>query len=286
MASLISVGQVLDRSAEHVRKHYVELLAIVLWMVAASIPTIIGKLLSPLGGDKTLVSGDWVSFAFSLSGAILVVIASFWMYATLTFAMAHQAKNQAGNVKRYYREGWKVLGKYILLSLTLGAIFTGLVLISAPGLAMLLFGASAQSSSGLWTTIGVPVFFLSLFASFYLIVKYTVGLAFSPFLLLLEKRPVVEAITGSLKLVQGRWWSTAVRFVSPKVVYFLAFFIITFVSGTALKLLTTILASTSHTAVLLAFTLSLFLSVFLSVIVTPFILATDYYLYDSLRNSR
>lgn len=285
MASLISIGQVLDHSLEHGRKHYKELLAIVLWMVVASIPTIAGKLVALSENNSALTSGDWLSFSLTLLGVVLVTIVSFWMYATLTLTIADQAAGKRVNLKDMSRQGWKVFWRYVVLTLALGLIMLGVTLLAAPGLIMLLIG-STDSASTLWAGLGMPTLFIGGLAAMFLIIKLTVELAFAPFLLLLEKRTVKDSITGSLALVRGRWWPTLLRFAIPKIVYFIGFAIISFIVFKAIALLMAILAANSQIGVLLVYTGALFLSIFLSVIVTPFIVATDYYLYDSLRKTR
>lgn len=285
MASLISVGQVLDQSLEHCRKHYKELLALVLWMVVASIPSVVGKLLAPTGGDNALTSGDWLSFAFSLIGAILVVVVSIWMYATLTLTIAEQADEKKVNLKALSKQGWKIFGKYLLLTICLGLIFIGIAALTAPGYVLLFVGSIGDSSSIL-SALGTPLFFVGSLATLYLLVKYSIELAFAPYILLLEKTSVTEAIKKSIALVRGRWLKTAVRFIIPKILYFLALFVINYVVFTALEMLMALIMHTSSFGVLAVYTASLLLSAFMSSIVTPLVIATDYYLYDSLHKTR
>ncbi len=285
MASLISVGQVLDHSLEHGRKHFKELLAITLWLVIASIPSIMGKLLAPSGGDATLTGGDWLSFTLSLGGFILVTMISLWLSATLVIAIADQASSRATKLKQIYRQGWKAFWSYVLLTMLLAIIIVGIVLIAVPGYVLLLMGAEDGASVTL-TAVGTPMFFGGAAIALILLVKYSVQLAFAPYSLLLEKKSPLEAIKHSVLLVRGRWWSTLVRFALPKLVYFLALFVITFIVGNMLRLLIELVSASSNLGALLIYTVSLLVSVFLSAIITPLIIATDYYLYDSLRKTR
>jgi hypothetical protein len=119
-----------------------------------------------------------------------------------------------------------------------------------------------------------------------LIAKYSIELAFAPFILLLGKQGVVASIKGSIALVKGRWWATCLRFVVPKLVYSLLVFVVSFVIFKALEILIALVSSSSSVGTLVIYTFSLLLSVFFSVIATPLIIATDYYLYDSLRKTR
>ncbi len=285
MASLISVGQVLDHSLEHGRKHFKEILAIILWLVIASIPLIIGILLAPSGGDQTLTGGDWLSFILSLGGSILVIIVSLWLSATLVIAIADQASGRATKLKQIYRQGWKAFWSYVYLLILLTVIIIGSVLIAVPGYVLLLMGAEDGASVTL-TAVGTPMFFGGAAIALILLVKYSVQLAFAPYSLLLEKKSPLEAIKHSASLVKGRWWSTLVRFALPRLVYFIALFIISSVVGNALRLLIELVSTSSNLGVLIIYTISLLASVFLSALITPLIIASDYYLYDSLRKTR
>ena len=285
MATLISVGQVLDQSLEHCRKHYKELLAITLWMVVASIPSIIGKLLAPTGGDPALTAGDWLSFSFSMVGVLLATIISIWAYAALVLTVAEQASGKKLNLKNIYRQSWKLFLPYVLLTICLTAIIIGIALLAAPGIALLMIGSGTNAPAAL-TAIGTPLLLIGAALALGLIAKYSIELAFAPFILLLGKQGVVASIKGSIALVKGRWWATCLRFVVPKLVYSLIVFVVSFVSFKALEILIALVSSSSGIGTLVIYTFSLLLSVFFSVIATPLIIATDYYLYDSLRKTR
>ncbi len=285
MASLISVGQVLDLSLEHCRKHFKELLAITLWMVVASIPTVVGTLLAPSGGDQTLTGGDWLSFAFSCVGTILTIVVSIWAYATLVLAVAEQAGGKKINLKHTYQQGWKIFLPYFLLSLLVAGIVIGIALIAAPGFILLILSSSATSAPILGV-LGTPVFIIGTGIALFLLVKYSVQIAFAPYVLILEKKNPIEAIKGSLALVRGRWWATLLRFLLPKLIYSLVIFVVNYLVFAVIEVVLSLLMETSTVLVLAVYTLSLFLSVFLSAIVIPLLIATDYYLYDSLRKTR
>ncbi len=285
MTSLISVGQVLDHSLEHCRRHFKELLAITLWVVVAAIPSVVGKLLAPNGGNETLTGGDWLSFAMSLIGIIVVMIVSIWMYATLVYAVADQAAGRDYNLKQLQRRGWQAFTAYLILTLTLAAIVFGIALITVPGY-VLLFLSANNNTPAFIGAIGTPTFLIGLVITLFLLAKYSVQLAFAPYVLLLERKNISEAIKGSSALVTGRWWSTFWRFAMPKLIYFIVLFVLSFITFTAFELLLALIMNHSGFGTLLIYTLSLFVSVFLSAIITPLIVTTDYYLYDSLRKTR
>lgn len=287
MASLISVGQVFDHSLEHVRRHFKELLALVLWMVAAAIPSIVGKLLAPTGGDINLNAGDWLTLGLSLFGAILTAVVSIWATASLIILVANQVNRQKYQMKQVYAQGWKLFFPYLGLAITLSAIVIGIAALCVPGLILLILVDSTSSATA--TALGVaglPLFLAGALAAILLLVKYSIHIAFAPYFLILEGAGIFKSIGLSSDLVKGRWWSTAARYVLPKLVYFLVLFIISFVSFYALEILMALSSTSSSLMTLLFYTLSLFLSILLSVVLTPLIIVTDYYLYTSLKETR
>ncbi len=285
MASLITVGQIIDSSLDHYRKHFKELLAISLWLVVASIPSIVGQLLTPFGGDGTrLVAADWITFVLTLLGGILVIIVSLWMYATLVLAIDEQAKGKRTSIKDLSRIGWKKFLPYLLLTLLLAAIFIGMALIVAPGLILIAMSGIKENAQEL-AGIGAPLFLIGGLVSLILIAKYGVELSFAPYILLLENKTPTQAVKMSSALVKGRWWSTLLRFAVPKLIYFLLIFLAQVIIFTALGFLMSIAVGSTAGALLVG-AVTLLMGVLIPVITTPIIIATDYYLYDSLEKTR
>jgi hypothetical protein len=288
MASLISIGQVIDSSIEHYRKHFKELLAIVLWIVVAAIPSIVGKILAPIGDNAEAGAGDWISFSLSLAGSILGVIVGVWVYAAVVLAINSQASGAKTDLKKISKASWKVFWPYLGLTITLAAIFLGIALIVAPGAALLFVSSVREAAAGstVLAALGTPLFFIGGIISLVLLAKYSIELAFAPFLLLLEGRSITAAVKGSIALVRGRWWSTFFRFVIPKLIYFLLVFVLSLVIFTALELVMRLLSDSSPVSVLLIYTFSLFLSNLLTALLTPLLITNDFYLYKSLRETR
>jgi hypothetical protein len=288
MASLISIGQVIDSSLEHYRKHFRELLAILLWIVVASVPSIVGKILAPIGDNAEAGAGDWISFALSMGGSILSVVVGIWVYAALVLAINNQAEGKKTDLKKISKAGWKVFWPYLGLTIALAAIFVGIALITAPGFALLFISAvrDAAANSSVLAALGAPLFFIGGFISLILLAKYSIQLAFAPFLLLLEGQGIVASIKGSLALVRGRWWGTFFRFVLPKIIYFLLAFVVSLIVFTALEVAMRLLSANSPVLVLLLYTFSLLLSNLLTALLTPLLIGNDFYLYKSLKATR
>lgn len=288
MVSLISVGQVIDLSLEYYRKHFKTILAIVLWMVVASVPVIIGKIITPLGNNAAMGADDWLSLTLSLGGSLLSVVVGIWVYAAVILAMNAQDRTGRTDLKKISQAGWKVFWPYLGLTITLAAIFIGIALITAPGFALLFISSvkTAAANSSVLSAIGTPLFFIGGIISLVLLAKYSIQLAFAPFMLLLEGHGILAAIQNSSALVAGRWWPTLFRFAIPKMIYFLLAFVVSLVVFSALELLMHFLSGGATWVLVIVYAFSLLISNLLTALITPLIIATDFYLYKSLKDTR
>jgi hypothetical protein len=284
MASLISLGQIIDTSLGHYKKHYKELIAISMVLVLASLPSILAKLIELVkGSSENATAGDWLTFGLSFIGWVAVIIASLWTYATLILTIDGQAKNRTIKLKEAFKSGWQVLGKYTLLSIVLAGIFCLLALAIAPG--TILIGVGGLGNMPTLATLGIPFFILGGIVAIVLIAKFAVELNFSPYVLLLDKEKVLDAVKSSRKLVQKRWLATVFRLLLPKLIYFVIMFIVNFIILSALGLLRTLFLDSLILSFLID-AVTLLAAVLIPALVTPLLITTDYYLYGSLRDTR
>jgi hypothetical protein len=284
MASLISLGQLIDRSFDHGKKYYKELLTILLWIVIASTPTVIARVTSVLENNEALTAGDWAVLIFTLLGFISVTVVSVWAYISLTYMISLRANGRSVNFKQVSRDSWQIWLKYFALAIVIFALFAGMTLFSLPGL-ILIFTSVAKDSSML-TAIGAPLLFIGGTLSMITLLRYSIPLSLAPYILLLEETSVFEAIQDSLKLVKGRWLATFIRFVVPKFIYTLILLALNYLTFVVFNLLFAVTMNVSWGLTLVIYAVSLFVSVFTSVLITPLVIANDYYLYDSLRKTR
>ncbi|MFZ2681525.1 MAG: hypothetical protein WAZ14_00260 [Patescibacteria group bacterium] len=285
MASLISIGQILDQSLEHGKKYSKELLAILLWIVIAAIPSIISRLIAPSDATDRLNTGDWISFGLSLSGLIITGVVSVWAYAVFILAVDSQMAKRKTDLKALYQHGWKIFWKYLALTISLVGVVIAAALPAILGVVITILG-STDNAPGFLAAIGVPLLLIGCPISIFLIMKYVVLFAFAPYLMVLEKKSLTNSFKESAKLVKGRWLAVAMRFIVPKLVFFLVMYLITAVVTMALSLLLGTTATMSGLLTLIVYAFSLLISVFLSIVTTPLIITTDYLLYDSLKKTR
>ena len=286
MPSLLSIGQVIDRSLDHYRHHFKELLAVSLWLLIAYIPWIAGELIGVYGSgsDIPTTPTDWIAFALRMIGFLATLVAGIWTFIALVLATDEQAKRGQSNLETISKKSWTFFLPYIWVSILLVVLFAAIVLIALPGIVLFILGVTTNTA--IFSLIAPVLFFIGTPLSAYLLLKFGIETAFAPYTLMLQNERGPAAISASRTLVKGRWFATFMRFVVPKLVYFLVIFVASFIVFQALAYLTIFVASLNSLLALAAFGVSMILGILVSVLTTPLIVVTDYYLYDSLRQSR
>lgn len=284
MASFISIGQLIDRSFDHTKKSFKELLAIILWIVVASVPTAIAKIVAVLETSEAVTAGDWLVIIFSIVGFFSIAVMSMWAYINLILTVSQQASGRTVDFKKMNRDSWRLWLKYFALTIVILLLFVGMAAFSAPGL--ILIFTSAFKNNAMLSAIGSPLLLIGGIVSLITLLRYSIPLSFAPYLLLLEDATIREAVTDSIKLVKGRWLATFLRFVVPKFIYTLILLALNYATFVVFQILFAMVTNVSSVLTLVVYAVSLFVSVFISVLITPLVVVNDYYLYDSLRKTR
>lgn len=281
MANLISLGKLIDTSFELYKKYWKEFLGISLWLVVASLPRLLGNLLAPLGAGPSITAGDWLSFSFSLIGSLVIAVATVWVIISLIQLADSRLKGRTPDMKAINRRSWQLFFHYILVSILVLGIIVASSLLVVPGLALFMTSTSAGTSA-----LGGLLFFAGGIASLILLIKYSLELGLAQFALVVDNKRGVEAIRTCFALVKGRWWATFVRYTAPKLLYLFVIVLLNLLIPAALGLLAIVLAPTSTLLLKLVYVAAYLFTVGLSALSTPLVVATDYVLYDSLRNSK
>ncbi len=286
MSNLLSIGQVIDRSLEHYLRHFKELLAVSLWLLVAYTPWIVGEIIGIYGSGTATptTTTDWLAFILQSIGVVSVLIAGIWTFISLVLVAEEQAKRGSAHVAQAGKTAWKLFFPYVFVSILVVLFLIALAFIAVPGIA--LFIVSGTTNSTLSSVVAPVLFFIGTPVSAYLLLKFGIETSFAPYMLMLQNQRGAAAIKESIRLVRGRWFATFLRFVIPKMIYFLIIFVVSFIMFQALAWLTIVLASLSPLFALAIFALALILGILISVFSTPLIVVTDYYLFDSLRQSK
>lgn len=286
MANLISLGRLIDTSFDLYKKYWKEFLGISLWLIVASLPRLVGNLLSPLGAGPTVTFGDWVSFGFSLIGSVVLAVATVWVFISLIQLADTRAKGKSPDFKAINKQSWKLFLPYIVVSLLALGIIAGVSLLAAPGIALLTASSLQENFSGGLAALGIVLFFVGGLAAFVLLVKSSLELGLAQFALVVDGKRGLAAIKTCFSLINGRWWATFVRYVAPKLLYIFVIVLLQFLIPAALALLAVVLAPTSTILTKLVYVAAYLFTISLSAVSTPLIVVTDYVLYDSLRASK
>jgi hypothetical protein len=285
MASLISLGQVIDKTLVHYKKHFVELLSITAWMVVASVPAALAKLLQPFTAGTALTPLHLLTIALNDLGAVLLGVVSAWALLTVIIAIQEEASGAAADVKARARRSWKLFLPYVWVSILLALVFAAILLPPVLGFILLAIDF-ARNTSTMLTTIGFVLFIFGSIVSFILLVKYSIQFGFAPYSLVLDGERGMKALTHSSDLVKGRWWATFFRFVLPKLLYSLVIVVVNVVLFAALAILLVILIGDGQLFEGIGNATWLLLGSAISALTVPLIAVTDYYIYDSLRSAR
>ncbi len=285
MASLISLGQVIDKTIAHYRKHFVELLSITAWIVIASIPAALAKLLQPYTVDTEPTPLHIFTLVLNYSGAILLAVVSTWALLSIIIAVGEQASGATRDQKAEGKRAWKLFFSYVWISVLVGLVVAAILVPPFLGIILILIDGARNTSSVL-SSIGGVLLLVGAFISFVLLVKYSIQYGFAPYSLVLNKEHGVKALQHSASLVSGRWWDTFFRFVIPKLIYALVVFVLNFLLLAALAIILMIIFTDSSLYQGIGNATWFILSSIITALSVPLLAVTDFYIYDSLRNTR
>jgi hypothetical protein len=285
MAPLISLGQVIDKTIAHYRKHFVELLSITAWIVIASVPAAAAKLLQPytVGTEPTPLHIFYL--VLSYTGAILLAVVSTWVLLSIIIAVAEEASGTARDQKAQGKKAWKLFFSYVWVSILVSLVIALILVPPFLGLVLIIIDA-ARNTSTVLSSIGGVLLFVGALISFVLLVKYSIQYGFAPYSLVLENEHGVKALQHSATLVSGRWWSTFFRFVIPKLIYALVVFVLNFLLLAVLAILLIVLLGDGQLYQGIGNATWFILSSIVTALSLPLIAVTDFYIYDSLRTTR
>jgi hypothetical protein len=305
MANLISIGQVFDKTVEHYKEHFAELIGISAWMVVAAVPAAVAKFIAPFTEDNTLNGLDWTVIILNNVGGLLLTVVSILTLIMIVLAAQDHvngtkipiAKRVAVARKLFFPYVWTSFLFVLLAALALAIPFLGwLLIILSPatniGFILSAIGAILLAAGGIIAVV--------------LIIKFTIQYSFAPYSLILTEEPKMKTVKessvgaaikqmfsagirsmkNSSALVKGRWWATFFRFVIPQFIYALALSLISFLALSGLMILIALTLGPNPLGEGVGNGVWLLLSMAVTALFTPLIALTDFYIFDSLRKTR
>lgn len=285
---LLTIGELIDRSWDHYRRDFVDLMSVSGWILLAAIFNVVALALYPsaskiigTAGLTGVESAGVVLYAFS--NWIVTPIIGLWVFATLVRLVRAQLSGRRASVREAMMDGKRLFVPLFVVSALVFALMACVVLIGFGPAALLSILAAAANSSVL-TIAASASMVIGVIAAIVLGFRWSVHYYFAPFALLVDDVRGKASLTASRKLVEGRFWGVLLRLGVPKIVFILlgalAMALVTFV----LSLATSTLTGLNLDVQLRLATISAsVLSTIVAVLLNPIIIIADLMLYQSLK---
>lgn len=288
MPSLISIGQLVDQSWEHFRAKLRELLEVSAWLFIPCILSIISAALYPNITSTEISLNWWQTIGViigDLNSFLVAPVIGLWVFIVLVKLLAAQRDKKTENLSAQAKAGWKLFFPCVLINLQVAGVFALSWLAVGPGLIIN------------WLGFRINIFSLSLIGAFLavigivlagiLTIRWLVDFTFAPYLLITAGDHGKKALWKSRALVLGRFWPVLFRILIPKIIFVGILVLVDGALGVILDRIIYGLAGLNIDLITKLETIGLYLMVSLgSVFFTPLLIAADYLLFESLRETK
>lgn len=292
MAKLITIGSLIDRTVEHFRSHFKELIGISLWIVVAAMPFLFSGYLAPFGVDEFTPQGEVVTYMIvNVLGVVTTTLASLWIGICLILTIDARAQGKTPDHVALGKRSWKFMLSFFVLS---AMIAIGLSIASAlfvvPGILVMMFNNLPGTAGAILGGVGILLLFAGVIMAMYTLIRYSVELSFAQYHLLLDSETTTfsfktlrKAANASRASVKGAWWPIAIRLFVPNAIISLIVVGFTMTTNLATTVMISFAAAALSPLAITLISVALTLSVFIiNAIVMPLYSLTTYYLYDSV----
>lgn len=286
MANLISLGQVFDKTIEHYRKHFGEFMTITAWMGVAAIPAVLAKVIRVFMSLGEVTPLMIVSMLLTFASAIALAVVGSLVVLTLLFTIRDQAEGKSGNITSRFAEAKKAFWPYVLTNALFALVILATVIVPIIGLGLAMAGSAALLNNGLVSAVGMACILIGCPVALVLIIKFSIEYGFGPYAAVLDKKPVTAALPHAKSLVRGRFFDVLIRYVPPKFLFTLVGYLARLVAILAISFLVALILGSSALGSGFASALYFLIEIAITAVLMPLLTLTDYYIYDSLRNSR
>lgn len=223
MPKLLSAGQLIDRSWEHYRAYFFDLLSISAWLLLKAIVDIIALALYPtatvLATSAALTLTEQIGTVLLLLSSVVVApLAGVWVLGSLGRLVSAQLRTGRGDVKVAMREGTKIFLPLIFVSILM-VIVLGAALLIGFGPAVLLAFIATTMKNGFLLILSNLLLIAGIFLATILSFLWTVRFSMAPYALITDNVRGKAALFKSQTLVRGRFWSVLARYALPKIFF-------------------------------------------------------------------
>jgi len=286
---LISIGQIIDQTWDHYQKNWRELISVAAWLL---LPAIIGVVASTLYPNATtLLAANNLSAVESsavvvwfINNSILAPIIGLLVFL-MTVKMIHsQMEKRRVDFVSLTKSGWKLFLPVVLVNLLVFLVLAAFWLLVIPGI--LFYAIGALTNLSLIDGLGTIFMVAGVIAATILTAEWLVYLIYSSMALVLENIHGKLALKRSKELIHGRFWPVLIRFIVPKLVFFLvlvaAEWLVGYIIGVVISSISGFNADLAAKLTYICITLSITIG---TILVNPLITISDYLLFDSLRST-
>lgn len=294
MPNIITLGSLIDKTVEHYRDHFKELIGITLWLIVASAPFLFSSYIAPAGIDASTPTAELVTYLILNSlGAITTTLAALWIGTTLIQTIHARAQGQTPDHVALGKKAWKYVPNMFTLSFCIGvAVLLAAAALLLPGFLLVLLNHADGTLGAALGIGGVLLLFGGSIGLLYAIIRYSVEISFAQFFLVLEQDPkfslktLWKTVQSSRSVVRGSWRAVALRIFIPNAIISLIAFGITFVISVLTTLLLSLAAGSlsvfAVTLIAIGVTLCTFI---INCLAMPLYSLATYYLYDGIKRS-
>lgn len=286
--ALITVGELIDRSWEHYRREFVDLMSVSGWILVVALVNIVALAIYPSAskiiGDATLTASESFGVGlYAFANWILAPLVGLWVFIVLVRLVRSQLSGRRGGVREAMADGTRYFFPALLVSLLIFLILVGVLLIGfGPSIVLSLIAAAA--ANGMLSVLASMSLVVGMIVAIVLGFRWSVHYYFAPYTLLLDDVRGRATLPASRKAVEGRFWSVLLRLAVPKLVFLLlgamAMAVVIFVFSLA----TGALAGLNIDVQLRLSTISTsVLSTIVAALLNPIVVTADLMLYQSLK---
>ncbi len=275
MASLISVGQVVDQTFHHYQKYFKQLLGVSLYIFTGT-PFFIAATVLYSATDSTRLI---LSAICTVLSTLVSIIAVLWASDALILSVEAQAQAKKNKTETITRLAWRKFLPFLAVKILIVLVLIGGAIVCLiPATTLFLLSISMQSNSFLSLLAGILFTIVGLVAALVYCTWIWVLTLSTPYALLLENINIKKSFYRTYSLVRGRWWAVLARIILPN----LSIAIIVPVATKIIHFLLKLLAIGSSDMLIPLYIISHLADVALVALTIPFLVIANYYVFQSL----
>lgn len=222
-ATLMTLGEILDATIEHIREWRHDLLGVVAWLLVAAMPVVVAKLLQSFLDPAVATPLASVVVVLQLLGMFTIFLASVWIVPSLLLMTAQQMRGKRMAPIDAMRNGWAFFFPSLVVSILTGLRLLVFLLPLVCGVTLLTASSVALIPEGFWTTplliLGSMLMLGGIGVAVWGVLHVTITWAFSPYLVALAGARGMAALRQSAALVKGLFVAIAVRIAVPALLF-------------------------------------------------------------------